>query len=239
MQKKPRKDCLLCGEKCNRATTKFCSRKCMNAYRTEHKIRRGGPTKKKKDKYCVWCDRPFYPYHDSMLFCSKPCSGKDRFHTRGDTLFMEQGILSARNMKPEQKAKLAIAMSRRNKQQGYTKGIGGIRKDIGHYVRSRWEANICRLLKHVGIRYLFEPDTFKLQTGGERYTYTPDIKIAERTYIEVKGWETPKAKIKKKLMAEQHPDIEIIYIREPEYKELSKRCKTIIPNWEYDKRHGR
>jgi len=211
----------------------------MNAYRTKYKIARGGPKANKKHKHCRWCDTPFYPYHNSMKFCSKQCSAKERFHDRGETLFMERGIESARNMKPEQKAKLAIAMSKRNKEQGYSKGIGGTRKDLGHYVRSRWEANICRLLKHVEIRYLFEPDTFSLCDGGNRYTYTPDIKIARRIYIEVKGWVSPKAKIKKKLMKEQYPDIEIIYIAEAEYKYLSKRLRNIIPNWEYDKNHGR
>jgi len=40
-------------------------------------------------------------------------------------------------------------------------------------------------------------------------------------------------------MAEQYLDIEIIYINEPEYKYLSKQLRNIIPNWEYDKNHGR
>jgi len=40
-------------------------------------------------------------------------------------------------------------------------------------------------------------------------------------------------------MKEQYPDIEIIYIAEAEYKYLSKRLRNIIPNWEYDKNHGR
>lgn len=239
MRRKPRKKCLNCEEYCKRFTTKFCSQKCANAYRSKHKIARGGPKASKEIKHCTWCDMPFYPYNKGMRFCSKTCSGKDRFHNRGDTLFMEKGHESARNMRPEQKAKLAEAMSRRNKERGYTKGVGGRREDIGHYVRSRWEANICRLLKHVGIRYQYEPDRFKLEEGDNRYIYTPDIKIAEKIYIEVKGWETEKAKIKKRLMPEQYPDIKIIYINEPKYKYLSKLCKDKIKNWEYDKNHGR
>jgi len=291
--------CLMCGEKCNRITSKFCSFKCVGAYRTKYKIRRGGPVKRKTLKYCFWCDRPFYPInlnkycssrcareinrldiqeklHGNLIldpceeeniiiylperkspkicpwckkefkpqsgstkFCSRYCAGKNNFYTNKNTLFMEHGIESARNMKPGQKAKLAIAMSNRNRKQGYTKGIGGIRQDLGHYVRSRWEANICRLLKYLGIRYLFESDVFKLSNKEDRYIYIPDIKIAEKTYIEVKGWETPKAKIKRELMAEQYPNIEVIYIEEPTYKYLSNKYKDIIPDWEYDKRHGR
>lgn len=238
MKEKSKANCLVCGEKCKRTTTKFCSRDCMKAYRKKYKIRYGGPKLKREVKHCEWCDNPFYPYHANIKFCSKQCSGKSRWED-GDKKWNEKGIESARNMKPEQKAKLAAAMSKRNKEQGYTKGIGGKRKDLEHYVRSRWEANICRLLKYVNIYYEFEPDTFKLSDKHDRYTYTPDIKIAKHIYIEVKGWETPKAKIKKKLMAEQHPYVQIIYITEPEYKYISNWVKDIIPNWEYDKRHGR
>ena len=41
-------------------------------------------------------------------------------------------------------------------------GKGGIRKDIGHYVRSTWEANICRVCRHVDRDYLYEPTRFKI-----------------------------------------------------------------------------
>jgi hypothetical protein len=238
MRKKSRTNCLNCGEQCKRHTTKFCSLKCYREYRKNHKIRYGGPERKKEIRHCEWCDLPFYPYHNNMRFCSRQCVGKSRWEN-GDRKWNENGIKSARNMKPEQKLKLAKAMSRRNKEQGYTKGIGGIRKDLGHYVRSRWEANICRLLRHIGIKYKFEPDTFELKNNNERYTYTPDIKIANNIYIEVKGWETTKARIKSRLMNEQYPNIEIIYIRESEYKQISKSAKDRIANWEFDKNHGR
>jgi len=210
----------------------------MKKHRKEHKVRYGGPELKREVLHCEWCDNPFYPYHKGMRFCSKECSGKFRWES-GDRQWNVNGIESARNMKPEQKAKLAAAMSRRNKERGYTRGIGGKREDLGHYVRSRWEANICRLLKYTGIYYQFEPDTFKLSDGTNMYCYTPDIKIARRIYIEVKGWETPKARTKRLLMEEQYPEIEIIYINEPQYKYISKLVKDIIPNWEYDKKHGR
>jgi hypothetical protein len=74
---------------------------------------------------------------------------------------------------------------------------------------------------------------------NKSWLYTPDMELAPNVFIEVKGWETPKAKKKRLLMKKTRPDIFIIYINEPEYKFLSKQFKDIIPNWEYDKQHGR
>lgn len=239
MKRKLKSKCLYCGNECKRTTTKFCSRACMGKYRTEHNTRQGGPKRKLKDINCLWCKKLFRPIRKTSKFCSRSCMGKYKFHIQKDIDFMLKAHESTRNMTPERRVKLAIAMSIRNKEQGYTKGIGGIRKDLGHYVRSRWEANICRLLNHIRIKYLFEPDRYALSEGDYRYVYTPDIKIANNIYIEVKGWETPKAKIKRKLMKKQYPNIEIIYIKEKEYKEISNRYKDLIPNWEYDKKHGR
>lgn len=239
MEKKPRRKCLNCEEECKRATTKFCSKKCEGEYRSRHNIRRGGPKRKLQNIKCLFCNDLFRPIRKTTKFCSRICAAKHNFHIKNNKEFMFLGHEAARNMSPERRAKLARVMSERNKAQGYTKGIGGIRKDLGHYVRSRWEANICRLLKHVGISYLFEPDFLPLSKGNKQYIYIPDIKIAKDIYIEVKGWETHKAKIKRELMKEQYPQIEIIYIKEKEYKEISKRYKDHIPNWEYDKKHGR
>ena len=211
MRKKPKKDCLFCGEKTKRTTTQFCSRDCMNAYRSKHKIRQGGPKRQKEWKYCIWCDRLFYPTHNYIKSCSKRCSGKYRFHIDKDTVFLEKAHESARNMSQEQRAKLAIAMVRRNKDgKLHTLGRGGIRKDIGHYVRSRWEANIARLLNTLGVKYEYEDTHFHLKTDTNSYIYTPDFHIAENVFIEVKGWETPKAKIKRELMPEQFCNVHII-----------------------------
>lgn len=41
----------------------------------------------------------------------------------------------------------------------------GFRKDLGHSVRSSWEANVCRILNKYNIVYEYEKHTFKLKDG--------------------------------------------------------------------------
>lgn len=73
------------------------------------------------------------------------------------------------------------------------RGIGGIYNDIGHYVRSTWEANIARWLIKNGIEYMYEPKTFIF----EEFSYTPDFYTPHNNqYIEVKGWWSKGDKIK-------------------------------------------
>lgn len=153
---------------------------------------------------------------------------------------MEKGVERMKTLSPAEKAKYAESVKNaRSHAPVYTKGIGGTREDIGHYVRSRWEANICRWLNFLEIKYQYEPDTFSLTDEQTRLEYTPDIKIANKVYLEVKGWETKNFKRKKRLMAAQHPDVFIVQIGEDKYKAMSKMYKDIIPGWEYDSRHGR
>ena len=77
---------------------------------------------------------------------------------------------------------------------GLSSSLGGYRKDIGHFVRSTWEANIARVFMVMGEKYLYEPQRFVLDiTEDYRYlfpkadktTYLPDFENGH--YYEVKG----------------------------------------------------
>lgn len=240
MKAKPKALCLVCGNTCKRTTTKFCSKECYWAYRTTHKKRYGGPRKRLVDKECPWCNKMFSPIRATSRFCSHRCAGKYRFHIDKEQEFMKRGVEKMKNLTPQEKAKYAeMAAKARRSAPEYTKGLGGIREDLGHYVRSRWEANICRWLAFLGIKYEYEPDVFRLVDGLVSLDYTPDIKISDKVYIEVKGWETGNSKRKRHLMSWQHPEVSIMYIEEAQYKDLSKEFKNIVPGWEYDSRHGR
>jgi len=63
---------------------------------------------------------------------------------------------------------------------------GGFRQDLSHYVRSEWEANVCRSLKSKNIQYQYEFDTFPVNLDDKIHYYTPDFKLLNK-YIEVKG----------------------------------------------------
>lgn len=71
---------------------------------------------------------------------------------------------------------------------------GGYRRDIGHFVRSTWEANLARVFIFRGELYEYEPERFPLEIteeyqdlfpGRDKTTYLPDFK--NRHFYEVKG----------------------------------------------------
>ena len=135
-------------------------------------------------------------------------------------------------MSAEARNKMSKQATERNANTHFTKGVGGYREDIGHYVRSSWEANIGRVLKELGCEYQFEPDTFPLRKTDELIIhYIPDFKVGD-WYIEVKGWWNEKALLTKKLMAEQYPEIQIFYLGEDEYNQIQHIYKEKINGWE-------
>lgn len=233
MRKKLRKPCPYCGRSPKRPDTIYCSIQCRTSDWKEKGIHYGGPKRKLPERVCPQCHIKFWRCYKST-FCSKKCAGE----YRRDTGQLDNWIEKARTIygpkKPNKKTryKISIAASKRNASREYSKGIGGIRKDIGHYVRSRWEANIARILKQLGIKYQYELEHFKLIKPDDSYiTYTPDFKIGSQ-YIEVKGWWDIKSITKKDLMKEQYPDIPIYYIDEIEYRKLEGIYAKRITNWE-------
>lgn len=114
----------------------------------------------------------------------------------------------------------------RNHTQFY--GRGGIREDIGFYVRSRWEANFARYLIHTNQQFQYEPESFVLSDGR---TYTPDFKVGD-TYFEVKGWWTDSAKEKFEMFRQQFQHIQMKIVDGTEYNQIETEYSNIIPNWE-------
>jgi len=119
---------------------------------------------------------------------------------------------------------------------------GGIRSDLGIFVRSSWEANYCRYLNWLASLgeiqgWEYEPETFEFDAikRGTR-SYTPDFKVTNLDgsveYHEVKGWMDPKSSTKLKRMAKYHPDVTIILIDKDAYYAIRRECKHLVPNWE-------
>lgn len=229
MKKKFHLNCLFCNKETNRTTTKFCSIECMGLFRTKFNLSRGGPKRKLRDLTCL-CGKTFYPKSSRIKYCSKHCMGIAR---KEEWIKFCKTRTGPRSLSLETRKKMSLAASSRNSQRQYTKGIGGIRKDLNQYFRSSWEANIARLLKAFNVDYVYEANIFELHDLNKIYHYRPDFKLNEKFYIEVKGWWNVKSLIIKKLMDEQHSNIEILYIDEPIYKELQNEYKN-LECWEYD-----
>jgi hypothetical protein len=123
-------------------------------------------------------------------------------------------------------------------------GKGGIRKDIGHYVRSTWEANVCRIFQYMKRDYKFESKRFKIVIDNNDYTYCPDFYFPTKDfYYEVKGhakssnnWvcscDTCNKNKKKIAKVRKEYNIKIIIIGHEEYKRFKRKFKLLIPNWE-------
>lgn len=119
-------------------------------------------------------------------------------------------------------------------------GYGGIRKDIGHFVRSMIEANFCRILKLNNIRYKYEPGVFKL--NSPIYTaYIPDIELFDnfyiwpnKTYIELKHSKDVVNYEKLNIFTLTYPDkqLHVLIRRSTEWKTLERLYRHLIPLWE-------
>ena len=127
--------------------------------------------------------------------------------------------------------------------KGSGRGKGGIREDIGHYVRSTWEANICRICNLIGRKYEYEKERFFINIDGQEYSYCPDLFFEDkRYYYEIKGhaksanqWECEckDCILNKKKMSVigKKYNLKIKIIGNKEYKLLKKRFKKRV-SWE-------
>jgi len=128
--------------------------------------------------------------------------------------------------------------------KGAGRGKGGIRKDLGFYVRSTWEANIARICILIGRPYKYEPDRFPVVIDGKDYTYCPDIFFPEKNlYYEIKGhakssqeWicdcsSCEQGRLKMQAAIKQH-GIKILLIGKKEYVKMRKQFKKRIIKWE-------
>lgn len=230
MKKLERLNCLNCNQLTKRSTTKYCSCFCRAQHFSKLGLQFGGPSRTKKNIFCLGCNVEFYPKYKKTKYCSKKCAALCRSDLQ-DFVARAKKNTGPRNLSIETRKKMSLAASKRNAAKAYTKGIGGIREDIGFYVRSSWEANLARILIWCGISFKYEPDHIELHDKDRIFFYTPDFKLKENVYLEVKGWWTSKSILIKQLMTVQKPDITIIYITPEEYKQLEVIYDK-LPGWE-------
>ena len=111
----------------------------------------------------------------------------------------------------------------------YSFANGGVRPDLGHFVRSGWEANFARVLLAMGLAYTYEPQAFRTSIGS----YVPDFLVpAWGAYVEVKGQMHGKARRKMDALAVEHPEVRLLVIDESTYHALRVEWADRIPAWE-------
>lgn len=150
-------------------------------------------------------------------------------------LHMKTAEHKERNSKLHSGKKVSIEtrqkLSERAKKQThrFSRCRGGFRDDIGLYVRSSWEANYARLLNHLGIKWEYEAETFTL---GDGHTYTPDFKLEDGSFVELKGWLTFKGKEKLTRFKSAFPDVILKIVDRSDYRKLYLEYADNIPGWE-------
>jgi hypothetical protein len=110
---------------------------------------------------------------------------------------------------------------------------GGFREDLGHYVRSNWEADFARVLNLYGVAYQYEPQTFTLvEKTGAILHYTPDFFVpSTNTFYEIKGWFHKLDQKKVALFQEQYPHYNFELIDKTRFAEFALRYKNLVA-WE-------
>ncbi|MCC7118506.1 MAG: DNA polymerase III subunit alpha [Anaerolineales bacterium] len=155
---------------------------------------------------------------------------------KGISLEARHGIERA----AEIRAKLSARFSGRNNPmygrppkatKTYTKS--GYREDLGHYVRSSWEADMARVFRHLGWKYQYESQTFELvKDNGITITYTPDFYVPEQnTFYEIKGWMDDVSAEKIALFNEQYPQHALVVVDKTLFAEFQVKYASLV-EWE-------
>ena len=240
-------------ENFNHPYQKYCSRHCQgkaysrtyqHSLETRQKMSKGALI----IKICRWCGKFFQSYQsEKRIFCGNKCRiayfklypnrpwlGKKRpevkkfltmkgHHHTEEWKKQRSKQYKGRRMNEEQKVQISKTLMGHPANPGSGRGKSGWRKDIGHYCRSTWEANIARTLIYDKVNYYYEPKRFYFNG----FTYLPDFYIPELDWwIEVKGYLDETAK--KKINAFKSLGLNLFIISKEEYQNFKEQYKDKI-----------
>lgn len=205
----------------------YCSLDCGREFNKKNNM---------KELTCEYCGNKFKTIHNSR-FCSTRCSSKHFAPIIGFGSKIRPKEVWNKDMKNcfneetlkkiSDKITLSIIEGRKNKDNW---SGAGFRDDLGHYLRSKWEANFARIILFENKTYEFEKKRFQLSNGTY---YIPDFYVIEENcFYEIKGYFIDDAKYKFELFKKEYPHIKIKLIYHNEYKDLCKQYKNKIANWE-------
>lgn len=107
-------------------------------------------------------------------------------------------------------------------------------------VKSTWEYDIALYLHHLlECGYIsdwdYEPVAFDFDYDGRGVrSYKPDFRVVKRGreyFIEVKGWQDAKSKLKKEMMATQYPNVRMLYVDQSVYKKIRNKYGKVLANF--------
>ena len=92
--------------------------------------------------------------------------------------------------------------------------------------RSGLEDEVAKQLRHNGVEYAYEQYVVPYTKPTKEHRYTPDFVLPNGIVIETKGiWDTADRQ-KHKLVAAQHPDLDIRFVFSRSTAKIGKKSKT-------------
>lgn len=107
--------------------------------------------------------------------------------------------------------------------------------DGGPKVLGNSEKRVALQLKAEGVPFAYETEKLKYHVSKD-HTYTPDFKLPNGIYVEVKGMFTSADRVKHLTVREQHPEVDIRFLFDNPNRKLSKTSKTTYGAWA--EKHG-
>ncbi len=240
------KVCSWCGERYKvperfSAESKACSRSCLAKWRKSRLTPEEKEAWARATSNVRWSKYDAQERHEMFLGSKNPRFGTICTDiTRGKIAEKAFGRVSwCRNLTKDTDIRLRRAgekiKGRKNPMFGKIPSIKcnknfhvGTRRDIGHFVRSSWEANVCRIFNLLGIEYEYEVENFDLG----KVSYTPDFKLGTHYFCEVKGYLREGSRIKMELFRKLNPEKVLYVIDKRVYKILRREFRYKIANWE-------
>lgn len=222
-----------------------CSKQCANSLmtdkrrennsfiRNEEAIKKSTETKKLKD--------PNYGEKKKILLQQREKRGLHKYDKTKYSHWAQapenkeylKNLFVGREVSSETKRLMSLSRKKliqENPSLIYSSANGGRREDLNNfYFRSNWEANYARILNSLQIEWEYEKHSFLLSNGTH---YTPDFKIGENKFVELKGWFDSDSKNKIELFIKEYPQYELDLIDEEKYYTLRNLFKHKISNWE-------
>ncbi|MCI0660803.1 MAG: DNA polymerase III subunit alpha, partial [Acidobacteria bacterium] len=182
-----------------------------------------------------WNYDPTHPAYAEWQAVTRQSQVKNRGKSWEDL----HGVEKAAELRERASAKFSGAgnpMYGRSQRGASAYSAAGFRHDLGHYVRSSWEADFARLLNYFGIRYEYEPLRFTLlRADGSPLTYAPGFFAPDlNCWYEIKGWMDQKSEEKIRLFREQYPGERLVVIDRTRFAELQMQYRDLV-EWECPK----
>lgn len=100
----------------------------------------------------------------------------------------------------------------------------------GPKVLGNSEKRVALQLKAEGVPFTYETEKLRYHVSKD-CAYTPDFKINDRTFIEVKGMFTSEDRVKHLLVKAQHPEADIRFLFDNASRPINKGSKTTNGAW--------